>query len=188
MANQELNLSHIDLTETPVDLRAGLSDGGYEAQPRGGNMLWYVGGTTAPTDRDDYRTLPAGIPFQFPVGTGSAEIWARAEDAAGVSVARRSVTHHVGFHARSRSHFDASTLATDLRGGLPEGNYRCFVPPGVDLWLYTGAAAPADTDDYWRIGGGSVFAFCAGELTQPTWIRTVTGAAVLHIDEGGPRA
>ena len=182
--SQALNLPHLDLTQTPVDLRVGLADGSYEVQPRGGNMLIYIGGESAPTDEADYRFVLVNGVLRFRAGGESVAIWGRAQSPAGVALARQRVPHLVPHPPLSRPHFDASTTPADLRGSLPEGNYRAYVPAGADALVFTGESAPTDEADYWRHRANSIFAFCAGPGTQPTWIRTVSGTAVLQIDGG----
>lgn len=184
MAQQPRNRGHVDVTTTPQDLRGSLSAGGYEAQPIGGSILWYVGGATAPTDTDDYRELPAGIPLPFTAGGTSPALWVRTASGT-VPVALRDSIHIVADLPAHHPHVTLSTTAVDLRDGRDEGNYRATVvlPGRTDsMLLYIGNTAPADLDEWWRVGNGSMFTFCAGPGTVRTWVRTVTGTGRILVE------
>ena len=190
MAVQEISQGHIDVTDTAVDLRAGLDDGGYIAQvngPADAEVLFFVGGAAAPSDVDDYRIAFRRRELRFPVGEGSVAVWVRTRSArATFPVAIRSRPGTIPNMPIGHPHFDVTTLPMNHGAALAEGTYRATVTqldPGADLLYCTASAIPSALDDYWRAGRWESFDFCSGATTVPTWIRTRTGRAVVAIDQ-----
>lgn len=185
---------HIDLGETAQDLRTGLPDGVYEAMflgpaPYLTPPVFRVGGATAPTDVDDYRSAHFGRVLRFPVGSGSVAVWARLRPSGSAAyVARRQVSATPVVPPQDQRHVDLSPSPRDLRTGLPDGNHVALVTAvdaGEAVLTYVGAAAPGDADDFWREGGvGARFVVCAGMGTMATWCRTTAGTGRINIVSG----
>ena len=192
MAGQVTNVGHVDMDEVAHNLLTGLTDGIYEAQFNAVGLRYFVGGAAAPADVDDYIPMLERGTLRFRAETGATPIWVRATHAAvGGPVAFRRLprgTPAPSAMALGRPHFDATTTAADIRGTLPAGDYRgnvTRVARDDAVLIATATNAPDEVDDFWRPGRGPSFLFCAGPGTEPTWVRTLTGAAVVAID-GGP--
>ena len=80
-ATRRQQLAHIDLTETPVDITAGLDPGRYQFQRSidsdAAAIILYAFGPSAPADEADYFTLDDAEIVEFTV---PGDLWARVLD------------------------------------------------------------------------------------------------------------
>ena len=192
MTDQRTTIDHVDVTTTARNLLTGLAASGYEAQFRAIGMGYFVGGTSAPTDIEDYLPMLERGTLRFSAGGTAPALWVRARHAAvGGPIALRRLPGRTSYALPlGRPHVDATSTPVDLRTGLPAGDYRGVVrglASDDHLLIATKATAPTDPDDFWSVGRGPSFTFCAGPDTQATWCRTLTGSAIVGI-EGGPDA
>ena len=74
-----MQLAHIEIGDTPVDLTTGLEAGVYVAQPRGPDDLGvlYCTRSVAPTSDDDYFRARGDTFFSFTVDLDNPPTWCK---------------------------------------------------------------------------------------------------------------
>ena len=86
-----MQLAHIDIGDTPIDLTDGLAVGVYVAQPRGsvGDVgVLYCTRSVAPTSDDDYFRARGDTFFTFTVDIDVEPTWCKQDsDLSGVDTA-----------------------------------------------------------------------------------------------------
>ena len=77
----------VDVAAAAVNIAASLVDGKYDAEVKGGDILYAVA-SSAPSDDDDYLCVGDRARFEFVVRTGSLGVWCKRAGSTSAKVLR----------------------------------------------------------------------------------------------------